>query len=523
MFRTSCRQVRPALAEAVERRLLMAAGPLLGSFTNQPAPPAMMAGGEFATASYIVRNVSGAASSNFLPIFVLEKDTPTPGAGGDISLAEVASIGTNSTTSTLAPGNTAIETLEFVLPSNLSGTYYLVGEFSLSNFFASPAIDVNGSTPVLAASFLPGSVPATTSFGSTITPQLQITNTGTAEAAGQEGTNYYLSTSNDPNQPLTGTGASGVSFLGASNESLDLQAGQATTESPTLTLPNTASVPPGTYYLIAQANQATPPIADPFANIPVVAVSGPIAITAAVAGPISPLVPSLGKTKLPASLISGVKTPAVANVTITNSGSSVSTGSTTVTLLLSTLPTLDSTAVPVAEVTRNLRIRPGKSVTVPVRLGSVPSGLTNGSYYLLARVNDTSGATNSATSSSTTSVSLPFVALAASLATPRANVLKAGTTLLLKNAGNISETTTIDYTVGFSSDAQGRVDVGTQLPQHIAGRVTLRPGATARLHVTGWSKIVSSLAAGQYYLTVFAEDAHGNTSLAVSPTVVTVS
>ncbi|HEY2587421.1 MAG TPA: hypothetical protein VGI81_16875 [Tepidisphaeraceae bacterium] len=522
MYRNFCRKVRPAVAEAVERRLLMAAGPsLAGTFTSQPAPPATMAGGEFATASYTVRNTGTAASSNFVPIFMLEKDTPTPGGGGDISLAEVASTGTSDSTSTLAAGKTATETLEFVLPQGLSGTYYLVGEFSLTNFFASPAIDLNGSTPILSASFTSSSVPATAAFGSTITPQVQITNTGTAEAAGQELTNYYLSTSNDPNQALTGTAASGVYFLGSSKEALDLQASQVMTESPAFTLPNTASLAPGTYYLVAQANQGTPPIAGPFSNNPV-AVSAGIAITAAEAGASSPVVPSLSNTKLPASLLSGMRTPTLARVTLTNSGSSVASGSTTVTLFLSTSPTLDSSATPVTAVTRKLRIPAGRSTSLAVPLKAIPAGMTNGSYYLLARVTDASGATNSAATSGTVSVATPFVALDASLATPTANVLKTGTTLLLQNAGNISETTTIDYTVGFSSDAQGQMDVGSQLPQHFAGRVTLRPGATVRLHVTGWSKIVSGLAAGQYYLTVFVEDASMNTSLGVSPTQVTV-
>lgn len=521
MDRTAYRKVRPALAEPVERRLLMSAT-LVGTFTNQPAPPATMAGGEFATASYTVQNGTGAASSNFLPIFMLEKDTPTPGAGGDLSLAQVTSIGTSSTTTTLAAGKTATETLEFVLPPSLgNGTYYLVGEFSLTNFFASPAINVNGSTPVLSASFAPASVPTTAPLGGAISPQLQITNTGTAEAAGQEVTNYYLSTSNDPNQPLTGTAATGVYFLGSSKETLDLQAGESATESPALTLPNMASVPTGTYYLVAQGNQATPPIADPFTNNPV-AVSAAISVTAAVAGPASSLVPSVSRTKLPASLISGMKTPAVATVTITNGGSTVSSGTTTVTIYLSTNSTLDSSAVPVASATRKLRIAAGKAAVVQVPLRSLPSGMANGSYYLLARVTDPTGATNAAASSATTNVSLPFVALAASLLAPKANVLKTGDSLLIKNAGNIPETTTLDYTLGFTTDAQGTMDAGSALPEHLAGRVTLRAGGTSRIHVAGWSKIASSVAAGQYYLTVFVEDASGNSSLAVSPTPVTV-
>ena len=99
MIRSS--HVRP-IVEAIERRLLMAAASLVGSFTNQPAPPSSMADGEIATASYTVKNVGNASSSDFLPVFELEENTPTPGLGGDISLAAVNSIGTSSTSTILA-------------------------------------------------------------------------------------------------------------------------------------------------------------------------------------------------------------------------------------------------------------------------------------------------------------------------------------------------------------------------------------------------------------------------------------
>jgi hypothetical protein len=326
-----------------------------------------MAGGEQATASYTIRNAGKSAVRDSV-IFLLEQNTPTPGAG-DIDIHP------SSTTRTLAAGKTATETVEFELPQNLSGTYYLVGEITLSNYFASSAIDVNGQTPNLAISFNASSIPASTSFGSKLTPQLQITNTGTAEGAGQELTLYFLSTSNDPNQDLSG---SGVYYLGSSTEPIDLTPSQSATESASLTLPNTASIPPGTYYLVAHANDGSPPIADPIANNPV-AVSSAISITASAAGVASVLMPTLPHTTLPASVLSSKSTPANATVLLQNSGSVVYSGSTHVTLYMSQSSTLDSTATAVSGVVRNLRIPAHKSVALVVRLGAVPA-IDNGAY-----------------------------------------------------------------------------------------------------------------------------------------------
>lgn len=479
-----------------------------------------MAGQELASATYTVKNVGAGPSTDFVPVFVLERSSPTPGTGGQVDFADVTSIGTNNTTGTLAAGQTATETLEFVLPQNLSGTVYILGEFTQSNYFASAAINVNGSMPVLAAQFVQGSVPVTTAFGSTMSPQVQISNTGSAEAVGQEVTNYFLSTSNSPTQPL-GSGTQGVYFIGSSTESIDLMPGQSATEAPSLTLPNTATIPPGTYYLVAQANGGSAPIADPVTANPV-AVSGAIAITAAAQGVASQIAPSLARTKLPVTMLSASRTAAVANVSIQNNGSTTYSGSTHLALYLSLSPTLDSTAVPVAGVARSLRIAAGKSVSVRISLGSIPA-VTNGTYYLLAQVTDPTGATNSAATAATTSIAAPFVALAASLAAVGPNPIKAGATLAVRNAGNVNDVTALNYTLGFSTDSNGIVTVGGNVSGKSAGRLIIRPGATLRIHVGKWSSIASSLAAGQYYLTVFVEDASGNASMAVSTTPVTIT
>jgi hypothetical protein len=517
MIRSS--HVRP-VAEAFERRLLMAAASLVGSFTNQPAPPSSMADGEIATASYTVKNVGNASSSDFLPIFELEENTPTPGLGGDIGLAAVNSIGTSSTSTVLAAGKTATETLEFVLPQNVSGTCYIIGQFSVSNYFASAPIDVNGQTPSLAVNFIQASVPAAATFGSTLTPQLQIDNSGTADATGQEVTDYYLSTSNDPNQQLESS-VSGVYFVGSSTESFDLAPTQNTVETPTLTLPNTATTPPGTYYLVAQANEGSPPITDPVANNPV-AVSAAIALTPATSGATSTLALSLSRTKLPSSLLSDSATPTTATIEIQNEGSSSYSGTTHLNLYLSLSATLDSSAIPVSGLTRVLRISAHRSTLLSVRLGAVPA-VANGDYDLLAQVIDSSSATNSVASATTVQIAAPFVALAASLPTPAANVLKTGMTLSIENSGNIADSTILDYTLGFSSDPQGNVTVGKSDQARTVGRLLIRPGKALKLHLSGWSTLLLGLSPGQYYLTAFVEDSSGNTSLAVTPTTVAVS
>lgn len=515
MIRAACRpRVPRALVESLEDRRLLAAS-LVGTFTS--APPATMADQEWATATYTVKNVGTSAATPFVPIFVLEENSPTPGAGGEVDFANVNSTGTNDTTAELAAGKTATETLVFELPPNLSGTVYILGQFTQSNYFASAAINVNGSAPVLSAQFVAGSVPMTVAMGGTVTPQLQISNTGTAEAAGQETTQYYLSASSSP----TGGGSSGLYSIGSSIESIDLMPGQSMSESPTLTLPNTAGIPAGTYYLVAVANDGTVPIADPATDIPVVAVSNAITVTAAVQGAASPLVPSLAATKLPASFLSSTRTPAAADVSIQNQGSSVFKGLAHVTLYLSQSQTLDSSAMPVASVARSLRIAANRSVSVRVPLGAIP-GIANGSYYLLAQVTDPTGATSSASTATTTTIAAPFVALAASMAPLGANPIKSGATLEVANAGNVNDVTVLDYTLGFSTDANGVVTIGSSAFGRTAGRIVLRHGATARFHVGKWTSIASGLAPGQYYLTVFVDDSSGTTSMAVSTTPVTI-
>ena len=240
-----------------------------------------------------------------------------------------------------------------MLPLNVTGTCYIVGQFSVSNYFASAPFDVNGLTPNLAVNFIQASVPAAATFGSTLMPQLQIANSGSADAAGTEVTDYYLSASSDPNQQL-GSGVSGVYLVGSSTESLDL-AVQTAVETPTLTLPNTATTAPGTYYLVAQANEGSPPIADPVANNPV-AVSGAIALTPSTSGATSQLALSLSRTKLPSSLLSESVTPTTATIEMQNEGSSTYRGTTHLNLYLSLNATLDSSAIPVSGLTRVLSI-----------------------------------------------------------------------------------------------------------------------------------------------------------------------
>ena len=112
-----------------------------------------------------------------------------------------------------------------------------------------------------------GAIPATAKPGDTISPALQLTNSGSSDIVnGNETTDYYLSTTPD----LTGIIPS---TLVADNYSLNLQAGQSFTEAQDFTIPQGTA--PGTYYLVAQidANQAIDP-----SDTNLFAASGPITI-----------------------------------------------------------------------------------------------------------------------------------------------------------------------------------------------------------------------------------------------------
>ena len=113
--------------------------------------------------------------------------------------------------------------------------------------------------------------------------------------------------------------------------------------------------------------------ADGSDSLATVAVSGPITIAAAASGAASTLVPTLTRTTLAASVIAGKSTASTATISLQNSGSTVYSGSTHVTLYLSLSSTLDSTATGVSDVVRNVRIPAHKSVPVVVRLGAVPA------------------------------------------------------------------------------------------------------------------------------------------------------
>ena len=109
-------------------------------------------------------------------------------------------------------------------------------------------------------------IPTLAAPGSALAPALQITNSGPGAAQGTELTNYYLSST-------PGITSSSI-LIGTSSESIDLSNGGSFSETPNLTVP--ATMPPGSYYLVAQVNAEQAIVESDYTND--TEVSGPIQV-----------------------------------------------------------------------------------------------------------------------------------------------------------------------------------------------------------------------------------------------------
>ena len=263
----------------------------------------------------------------------------------------------------------------------------------------------------------------------------------------------------------------------------------------------------GSYYLIVQT-------VDSDNNALSVSTSTPVVVSP----PFVTLTETLS-TKLPAALVSDspVKGGSV-TLTITNSGNVDSKGVTPIDVTASTVSGVAGTSI--ATLSKSLTILPGKSVNVVVPIKSIPE-LPTDDYFIVAQTTDpfTAGV-SLASSTTTTNIAAAFILLSGTLGPAS---LKTGDTLTITNNGNVPYVNpTISGILGFSLDAAGAIPAGSTL----AGAVKtphIAVGKSAKIHLTEWKSILSSLTSGvPYYLTVTFADGNGGTVLAVSTTTFTL-
>lgn len=265
----------------------------------------------------------------------------------------------------------------------------------------------------------------------------------------------------------------------------------------------------GTYTFLSQAVDPSGTVID--------SAGGP---TLTVSNPYVSLSPAIAGVTLPSSSISGASTKAVAKIALVNAGNEAARSAT---VALSLSPTAGVAGTAVVSIAKRFNLRSaGGSGTISVPLKMLPA-VANGNYYLVATISDQNGGVTTATSALTYMLAAPFVKLSAAFAPLSAKAAQAGAVIVLTNVGNIDEASGLTALLGFSTDAAGADAVGQSATVSLGKPRVKAAGGIAKLKTNGWKTLISSLAAGNYYLTMTVRDAAGNAASAVSASQISVT
>jgi uncharacterized repeat protein (TIGR03803 family) len=277
---------------------------------------------------------------------------------------------------------------------------------------------------------------------------------------------------------------------------------------PIVSLPTT--LPSGFYRLLAQAT-------DPFGNVAITA-SGP---GVEIAAPAVAFSGTLSAITLPAQSISGLQTPAMATLLLSNDGNIPSQGPVIVQLYLSPDGTVaNGTAIRAAA--RLLYLLPGTSTVIRLPLGAIPAGLA-GSYFLVAQVSGPRGATATVSSASSYTIAPGAAAISARIDSFRpatinsaaASSFRGTLSLTLTNTGNIPAGGPSDpFMVSFNLTTGDGMQ--SLVLQNFASPAIVGPGRSKTIQLRFRNGLLASPAAGMYFPTIFVNPIAG--SLAASAT-----
>ena len=232
---------------------------------------------------------------------------------------------------------------------------------------------------------------------------------------------------------------------------------------------------------------------------------------------------------LPAAVVAGQKAKAAVSVLVTNAGTGLLNGPVTVRLLASQDATAAAGDAEIATVTKKLKLRPGQSKAIKVKVGSFPT-VADGDYFVVADVAGGAGVTegntsnNQAATTSKVTIAAPFVDLTGATNTPL-KAARAGrkSTLVLDvtNAGNTPATGAATVRLTLAPQAGGGSPVTVDVP----AKLKIKPGATAKLKLK--FVVPADLAAGTYNVSADIDPANAvpeknEANNAAGPVVLTV-
>jgi hypothetical protein len=269
----------------------------------------------------------------------------------------------------------------------------------------------------------------------------------------------------------------------------------------------TSSLPAGTDYLLADYS------GDNFYLGTFADTTG--AVTVGV-GPSSSTSITLARSTLPASVVAGTKVHGTVVVDLHNTGSTAEKGTFVTNVDLSSDGLLDGSQTLITSLRRVTVIPAGKTVVEDIPIKSLPVGLGDGAYTLLAQTTDPAGDTSVSPAGGTISISAAHLAfseqvLKLSLPPSKVSGVAVHGSVLFKvvNSGNIASFGTTAIQVFASSD--GTTDDGLFLS--VSRRLILRANGGSTKVLLPLTHIPSGLS-GDYDVVVQLTDAEQDTTSA---------
>jgi hypothetical protein len=229
--------------------------------------------------------------------------------------------------------------------------------------------------------------------------------------------------------------------------------------------------------------------------------------TASTAG----ITPSVVKSTLPTTAISGTKTNGALFLTLTNTSSSVNRGLNTISLFASNNGVVDSTSIPLATLKRSLSFGAGKStrLTFPLKTFAIPAGI----YTIFAQTTDKYLTTVTAATGPTIVIAAPMVTLSSTIGAVKPPAVTAGKTisftLTLQNTGNVDSTGLANLSIGLSPDG---ITLPTPLTTSAKHMTVKASGRLLQIHLR--LKVPAAQVPGTYNpFVVFTQGANSATAI----------
>jgi hypothetical protein len=238
------------------------------------------------------------------------------------------------------------------------------------------------------------------------------------------------------------------------------------------------------------------------------------------------LAPTVARNTLATDVVSGTVVHATVTVSVDNVTTGTEKGAVTISLYASPDGSVDSSAVLIALVKKNLTIKSKKTAMVPISIKAIPSNLAAGTYSLISQTVDISKNISTAATGPTLTVAAPVIALSEDFnkfnlpATAVAGAkTSAAATLNITNNGNIPSVGTT--TISLYASPDGTIASGTVI-KTITRKLTIRAGRATPIRIPLGA--FPKLTAGTYSIIAEVTDPNGNTSSVVfaSRVVITV-